>query len=616
MTPSGITQIRWLPSATHEGLFMTSHIDGTMMIWDREREDGEVNKTWSPRPWRLALTEEQKVKLRGARSESAGVETPSQTTSNTSWPSRWLSGLASPTFGAHPAVVDWDPKRSIILTRPGATDHNVDAPSSSQFFPSGAGTQTFSSMVSPPLAETPGSVNSNPYDASAGSSSGLGTSASGLSRHVGSQRRRERSSTLGGTSNASGGGAGAGATDMQANEGSTSSAEDASARWDKNPIAHWRVSTTKINDFAISPDLGSVSVVADDGLLRIVDLATQSLATSHASYFGSFLSSAWSTDGRLLLATSCDDLVSVYLPRDGAGFSAGMGRSRLLARCVGHDSSVKNAAWDPYRWKDSDRSYRFGSVGEDGKVCLWDFSSKSLGRPKGALGTQHSEVSARPSMQANRSSIGLLDRFRPEDTAADDGVDAFSDVFHPSPPRKEISQLQPVAVYHTYVPPAQTTGATGGSGAASQQTPVPGVPPGLGTQPSTSPLLSIRFSPNAILLHHATGVLQSFTRPSRGGSNVSRLVDDGHGGNAVAMKAGGDPSKASSSTSMMGGLLRRNPTIDNANNNKGLSLGGTLSRGMKWVGGGGGGGSGGGANTTGAAAQEETPHRQVGHVQS
>lgn len=57
-----------------------------------------------------------------------------------------------------------------------------------------------------------------------------------------------------------------------------------------------------------------------------------------------------------------------------------MGDSALVARCQGHQSWVASVAFDP--WRCDDRNYRFGSVGEDGRLCLWDFSVGMLHRPR------------------------------------------------------------------------------------------------------------------------------------------------------------------------------------------------------------------------------------------
>lgn len=57
-----------------------------------------------------------------------------------------------------------------------------------------------------------------------------------------------------------------------------------------------------------------------------------------------------------------------------------MADSALVARCQGHESWVAALAFDP--WRCDDRNYRFGSVGEDGRLCLWDFSAVMLHRPQ------------------------------------------------------------------------------------------------------------------------------------------------------------------------------------------------------------------------------------------
>jgi len=65
-----------------------------------------------------------------------------------------------------------------------------------------------------------------------------------------------------------------------------------------------------------------------------------------------------------------DDLVSIWCPSESA----------LVARCQGHRSWVTSVAFDP--WRCDDKNYRFGSVGEDCRVCLWDFNVGMLHRPK------------------------------------------------------------------------------------------------------------------------------------------------------------------------------------------------------------------------------------------
>ena len=66
-----------------------------------------------------------------------------------------------------------------------------------------------------------------------------------------------------------------------------------------------------------------------------------------------------------------DDLLSIWSLPD----------RQIVARCQGHDSWVTAVAFDP--WRCDDRNYRFGSVGDDCKLLLWDFSVGMLHRPRG-----------------------------------------------------------------------------------------------------------------------------------------------------------------------------------------------------------------------------------------
>lgn len=78
----------------------------------------------------------------------------------------------------------------------------------------------------------------------------------------------------------------------------------------------------------------------------------------------------WSPDGKYVLTGGQDDLVSVW----------SLGERRIVARCPGHQSWVTAVAFD--RWRCDDRNYRFGSVGEDRRLLLWDFNVGMLHRPK------------------------------------------------------------------------------------------------------------------------------------------------------------------------------------------------------------------------------------------
>jgi WD40 repeat protein len=137
-----------------------------------------------------------------------------------------------------------------------------------------------------------------------------------------------------------------------------------------NPVSVWKLSNQKINAVAFSPDGRHLAAVAEDGTLTIMDYLAERVLDVHRSYFGAMLTVTWSPDSRYVLTGGQDDLVSIWSVADQA----------LVARCVGHESWVRDVKFDP--WRCDERNYRFGSVGEDCRLLLWDFSVGMLGRPK------------------------------------------------------------------------------------------------------------------------------------------------------------------------------------------------------------------------------------------
>ena len=141
-----------------------------------------------------------------------------------------------------------------------------------------------------------------------------------------------------------------------------------------NPVAVWNVSRRPITDMAFSPDAVTLAVTSEDQLLHLIDVKREVLVRSFSSYFGGFKCSCWSPDGRFLLTGGQDDLICIWAPHEG----------HLVARAQGHDSYVSTVAFDPWCYQSSSSfdAYRIISVGEDGRLCLWDFSSSSLHRPR------------------------------------------------------------------------------------------------------------------------------------------------------------------------------------------------------------------------------------------
>jgi hypothetical protein len=124
-----------------------------------------------------------------------------------------------------------------------------------------------------------------------------------------------------------------------------------------------------------------------------------------------------------------DDLITIYSPAEG----------RIVARCQGHSSYVTSIAFD--RRRSNARGYRFGSVGEDGRVLYWDFSAASLQRPR-----QH--VVAQPRLSMG-SVVDLPAGARREDGTVAVGNEILLSggaIYHAAPLRSDVAILLPVMV--------------------------------------------------------------------------------------------------------------------------------------------------------------------------
>lgn len=137
-----------------------------------------------------------------------------------------------------------------------------------------------------------------------------------------------------------------------------------------NPVAVWKIANMKINAMSFSPDGQTLAVACEDGTLTILDYINERVLDVYRSYYGAMLCLTWSPDGRYVLTGGQDDLVSVW----------SLAERTLVARCVGHESWVTDVKFDP--WRCDERNYRFGSIGEDCRLLLWDFSVGMLRRPK------------------------------------------------------------------------------------------------------------------------------------------------------------------------------------------------------------------------------------------
>ncbi|KAK3381401.1 WD40-repeat-containing domain protein [Podospora didyma] len=188
-----------------------------------------------------------------------------------------------------------------------------------------------------------------------------------------------------------------------------------------NPVAVWKLSNQRINAFAFSPDHRHLAVVSEDGSLRMIDYLKEEFLDLFYSYYGGLICVCWSPDGKYVLTGGQDDLISIWCPSESA----------LIARCQGHHSWVTSVAFDP--WRCDDKNYRFGSVGEDRRICLWDFSVGMLHRPKAASVHHHQRGSSVSSRLASMQ-------------RADSGESADKEKIlpHPVEPRSRTAMLPPV----------------------------------------------------------------------------------------------------------------------------------------------------------------------------
>lgn len=149
----------------------------------------------------------------------------------------------------------------------------------------------------------------------------------------------------------------------------------------RNPLYRWVVGDGALHEFAFSPCARYLATVSQDGFLRVFCYDTMDLVGLVRSYFGGLLCVCWSPDGKYVVAGGEDDLVTVWSFHD----------KRVVARGQGHRSWVQGVAFDSCLEGSGhasgdcppvDTSYRFGSVGQDTQLCLWDLTEDVLKQPR------------------------------------------------------------------------------------------------------------------------------------------------------------------------------------------------------------------------------------------
>lgn len=218
-----------------------------------------------------------------------------------------------------------------------------------------------------------------------------------------------------------------------------------------NPVSVWKINNQQINCVSFSPDGRHLAIVSEDGSLRIVDYLKEQLLDAFTSYYGGLITVTWSPDGRYILTGGQDDIVSIWSFADAT----------LVARCQGHSSWVTDVKFDP--WRCDERNYRFGSVGEDCKLLLWDFSVGMLGRTRavslvpvschrcGPLSNLlQMSIKHRGSMTSNaitrKETNSTIGRIRSHSTISEDGAMNGDEVVHGFRSKASTAVLPPVMV--------------------------------------------------------------------------------------------------------------------------------------------------------------------------
>ncbi len=173
--------------------------------------------------------------------------------------------------------------------------------------------------------------------------------------------------------------------------------------------------------------------------IRLVDShLTHRLIGLFYSYYGGLTCVCWSPDGKYVVTGGQDDLLSIWCVAD----------STLVARCQGHHSWVTSVAFDP--WRCDDRVYRIGSVGEDGRLCLWDFSMSMLIRPKAPTANSSSNIHTAASNAGSSKTAPGGEGSSEDDTdgfvLVDNANGGGDERVHAVGPRARTSMLPPICV--------------------------------------------------------------------------------------------------------------------------------------------------------------------------
>ncbi|CAO2824260.1 unnamed protein product [Amaranthus hypochondriacus] len=202
-----------------------------------------------------------------------------------------------------------------------------------------------------------------------------------------------------------------------------------------NPTARWHICQGSINSIAFSNDGAYMATVGRDGYLRVFDYLKEQLICGGKSYYGALLCCAWSGDSKYILTGGEDDLVQVWSMED----------RKVVAWGEGHNSWVSGVAFDPF-WTppNSDESgenvvYRFGSVGQDTQLLLWDLEMNEIVVPLRRAPGGSPRIGSPTYSTASQSPHW--------DSACSTGT------LQPSPSMRDVPKLSPVVAHRVHTEP-------------------------------------------------------------------------------------------------------------------------------------------------------------------
>jgi catabolite repression protein CreC len=190
-----------------------------------------------------------------------------------------------------------------------------------------------------------------------------------------------------------------------------------------NPLSYWELTHTTASAFDFSHDGKILAVTTMQGHLILLAWEKETMTDVFTSYYGGLGCLAFSPDSRYLLCGGQDDMVSIF----------SIPEKRLVGRGVGHHSWVTGLAFDPVI--STHRAYRFGSVGDDGRLLLWELSSGTLVMPKQSGTGKHDRSASITSTNPAASTTSLV-----RTVSTMQGTTTY----HPIVPRKECAILAPI----------------------------------------------------------------------------------------------------------------------------------------------------------------------------